>query len=207
MIRLTNVGLNIMRNEKKDFFVSEMQIERTDRIFYKKLRKFCITNLSWQKDTYYRFGYETFGIVLYGFCKWLIEDLKKQGISQILFFSRDGYIMKEAFERMPNHERFDAQYIYVSRRSLRVPLLWEKDRASIDEICPTRYISLADLLVSLGLEPIEYAKLAEKYHYTLQTVVKDSDIEKNELLINFLDEIWGDVTGPCSISLGKCLNP
>ena len=183
-----------MKNKNRNFFVSATQIKRTDRFFYKGFRKFCVTNLSWQNDIYYRFGYEAFGIILCGFCKWLIEDLKKQGISQILFFSRDGYIMKEAFERMPDHEMFDAKYIYVSRRSLRVPLLWEKDRASIAEICPTRYISLEDLLVSLGLEPMEYVKLAEKYHYTLQTVVKDSDIEKNEILIKFLDEIWGDIT-------------
>lgn len=177
----------------KSFLVSESWIKREDREFYRSFIKLCQRQLRQCDDLYYTFGYETFGTVLYGFCKWLIHDLKKEGIKKILFFSRDGYIMKRAFELVPGHEDFVADYIYVSRRSLRVPLLWKYDRASINELQPTAYISMEDLLVSLGLEPGTYAEHLEKCGLYLNSVIKDTDIECDERVVCFLQSIWPDV--------------
>ncbi len=183
-----------MGHEKKDFFVNNWEIKKEDRDFYDRFKRFCICQLSGINDIYYRFGYETFGIILYGFCRWMLEDLKKREIKQILFFSRDGYIMKKAFEKMPESRDFDINYIYVSRRSLRVPLLWRSSHATLEAICPTRYISIEDLLVSLGIEPVEYKDVINKYGFAFTTVVKDSEIEKNPFLSGLLDEIWKKVT-------------
>lgn len=184
---------SVDKSDRKSFLVNESKIEREDREFYRRFTELCQKNLKQRSDPYYIFGYETFGIVLYGFCKWLIQDLKKEGIESILFFSRDGYIMKRAFELVPGHEDFAADYIHVSRRCLRVPLLWQYDRAYINELQPTTYISMEDLLVSLGLEPDAYAERLEKSGLHLNTVIKDTDIERNDKVVRFLQDIWPDV--------------
>ena len=181
------------KSDRKSFLVSESKIKREDRVFYRSFTELCKGQLKQCNDPYYIFGYETFGIILYGFCKWLIQDLKKEGIENILFFSRDGYIMKRAFELVPGHEDFIDDYIHVSRRSLRVPLLWKHDRASVSELQPTAYISMEDLLVSLGLEPDTYAERLEKNGLHLSTVIKDTDIECNDKVACFLQDIWSDV--------------
>lgn len=180
-------------SDRKSYLVNESGIEREDREFYRYFTKLCQEHLKRCDDPYYVFGYETFGIILYGFCKWLIRDLKKEGINNILFFSRDGYIMKRAFELVPGHEDFVADYIHVSRRSLRVPLLWKYDRASINELQPTTYISMEDLLISMGLEPTEYIERLEECCFDLNTIIKDTDIENNDKVVFFLNNIWPNV--------------
>ena len=178
---------------RKSFLIGETKIKREDREFYQGFTELCERQLKQCDDLYYMFGYETFGTILYGFCKWLIRDLKNENIENILFFSRDGYIMKRAFELVPGHEDFTADYIHVSRRSLRVPLLWKYDRASVSELQPTAYISMEDLLVSVGLEPDTYAERLEKSGLHLNAVIKDTDIECNDKVVCFLQDIWPDV--------------
>lgn len=181
------------KSDRKSFLVNETKIKQEDREFYRSFIELCQRQLKQCDDPYYVFGYETFGTILYGFCKWLIQDLKKEGIKRILFFSRDGYIMKRAFELVSGHEDFVIDYIHVSRRSLRVPLLWQYDRAYINELQPTTYISMEDLLISLGLEPVEYVDRLKECDFNLNTIIKDTDIECNDKVICFLQDIWPDV--------------
>ena len=54
--------------KKKDFFISPRKIDAADRKFYCQFRDFCREKLQENEDPYFRFGYETFGIILYGFC-------------------------------------------------------------------------------------------------------------------------------------------
>lgn len=182
-----------MKESRLQYFLKHPKISREDQKFYKALEDLCNKNEHTKENAYYRFGYETFGIILYGFCKWLIADLKKQKICHILFFSRDGYIIKKAFEKMQESKEFNSDYIYVSRRSLRVPLLQKYESPCLKAICPTKYISIEDLLVSLGLAPQCYRELVDKYGFTFRTVVKDVEIEKSVPLKGLLNEIWEDV--------------
>lgn len=73
-------------------------------------------------DNYYRNeGYRAFGPLLMGFSQWLHENIARQGYDQILFLSRDGYIMQKAYKSLYVNE--ESQYAYFSRRSLTVPQL------------------------------------------------------------------------------------
>lgn len=177
----------------RNFFTNSIRVQKEDREMYKYLKRFSREHIK-DADDYYVFGYETFGIILYGFCRWMMADLEKKGISQILFFSRDGYIIKKAFESIPGHEKFNTKYMYASRRSLRVPLLWKENRATVKGTCPTKYISLGDYLNSLGLDPLKYSELVRKYDFSLQTVIEESDIETDEKLVLLLEKIWKDVS-------------
>lgn len=169
------------------------KVPKEGRAFYNRFKQLCARKDDVKDSEYYRFGYETFGIILYGFCKWLIEDLKKRKISRVLFCSRDGYIIKEAFSTIPGNVDFDTDYIYVSRRSLRVPLLHLNTENKSKAIFATRYISIFDLLDSIGLNPNNYKEIVERNQLTLQTVIQDKAIDQDKRVINLFDELWEDV--------------
>ena len=50
----------------------------------------------------------------------------KEHIDKVYFFSRDGYLMKQAFDLLyKENTDIKTYYLEVSRRSLRVPILWK----------------------------------------------------------------------------------
>lgn len=71
----------------------------------------------------HRLGFECFGPLLFGFSMWLKKELYNNGISDAYFLSRDGYILKKAFDIVNEDEKIHSHYFYTSRRSLRVPAL------------------------------------------------------------------------------------
>ncbi len=143
-------------------------------------------------DTYYQFGYEVFGVVLYGFCRWLFEELEKSKVKKVLFFSRDGHIMKEAFDLFPKSQEFEDEYVYVSRRSLRVPQLWIENKSRKDLIIPTRYISLEDLFSSIGINIDDYENTVRKSGLDKHQIIHAEDLD-NAKISNLIDNIWTDV--------------
>ena len=62
------------------------------------------------RSEYYSFGFTRFGPFLYGFVRWLNKELLKKGYDRIFFFSRDGYMMKKAFEII-NDGSVAAEYV------------------------------------------------------------------------------------------------
>ena len=74
---------------------------------------------------YYNFGYHKLGPLLLGFSHWLNNKVREEGIEKIYFFSRDGFIMKQSFDLLFRNENIKTFYLEVSRRSLRVPILWK----------------------------------------------------------------------------------
>ena len=78
-------------------------------------------------DFYYRFGYENLGVLLLGFCKWLNKSLKEEGIEQVLFVARDGYIIKKAYDALDLNQSIPSYYFEMSRRSIRVPSSYSSD--------------------------------------------------------------------------------
>lgn len=66
-------------------------------------------------------GYNCFGPMLYGFVNWLDNHFKNENYDKIIFLSRDGWIMKQAFEiASANHPYDNTEYFYASRRALQV---------------------------------------------------------------------------------------
>lgn len=74
-----------IKNIKKENIEQYKEIEKN--IAYK-------INDSWSRC--FELGYETFGILLYGLCNWIHNDIKKNKIDKIFFLSRDGYIIKKS---------------------------------------------------------------------------------------------------------------
>ena len=73
-----------------------------------ELLKTCVNS-----SDYYKFGAEYFGPFLYGFTHWLYSSVNQKKYSKIFFLSRDGYIMKQAFDIF-NTNHIECEYVYFS---------------------------------------------------------------------------------------------
>lgn len=129
-------------------------------------------------DPYYGFGYEKFGPFLWGYVKWLHLNFKKENIKKVFFFSRDGYIMKKAYDLL-YHDDIKDKYLEVSRRSLRVPILWLNPSFEnyINMISPSKLVTIQSIFDGAGLDINNYKKLLAKYNFT-----EKSNFDRNEIL-------------------------
>lgn len=106
------------------------------------------------QNFYYRFGYEQFGVLLWGFTKWMMKDLRANGIEQTVFLARDGYVLKQAYDLMGFATEIPSRYMEMSRRSIRTassfsqPQTYEKALSLM--IMPSR-ISVRQMFDCWGL--------------------------------------------------------
>lgn len=80
------------------------------------------------KDSYWHdFGYMYGGPLLLGFVSWLGRKAEADGIEELLFIGRDGYVLKPIFERLGF--RIPAKYIFAPRHMCAVMAM----RAVLDD--------------------------------------------------------------------------
>lgn len=103
-------------------------------------------------------GYNIIGPLCYGFAAWLAVQARCAGIEHIYFLSRDGWLLKKAFDLLPEESRagLTSHYLYSSRRAV-----WF---ASLDENTPEKefyeilsgaapYLPVHAFLTRIFLEP------------------------------------------------------
>ena len=158
------------------------------------LNCFINNHVNLSKSIYYQIGFSSFGPVLYGFVRWLHNQLEKNRIEKVFFFSRDGYLMKTAYENIYGKSEF-IKYIYVSRRSLSVPLLWKHSEWSqfYKYITMTRYFSVESFLDRLGLEPEKYVQRLSGVGLNLRDVFTEKTFLSDARLQEFYAMIHEDV--------------
>ncbi len=164
--------------------------DKLDILDYNILNSFINNRIDPESDIYYRIGYETLGPLLYGYTKWLINSLKKNNIEKIFFLSREGNLLKKAFDLMNDDENIKSNYLYVSRRSVRVSLL--KNVSSLEETKKVlrlkRDTNLKEFFELLGLDYNNYENLLKEFNYSVtDDISKISDFNK------FFDKILNDV--------------
>ena len=125
-----------------------------------------------ERDYFALFGYEKFGPFLYGYVSWLLGELKLKKIKKVYFFSRDGLIMKKAFDII-NDSDIKSYYLEVSRRSLRIPTLWiDLNFENIVRVLPkTTYISIYDFFSTLGLDIDKYRNMLKENNVDLNYII------------------------------------
>ena len=73
-------------------------------------------------------GYYAFGMHLFGLAKWLLDDTSQSGYDTIHFVARDGYFVKEAYDRISKHYPHapKSNYLHLSRKSLLPAVAYEE---------------------------------------------------------------------------------
>lgn len=142
-------------------------------------------------DDYKKFGYECFGPFLWGYVNWIYKSLKEKDIKKVYFFSRDGLIMKEAFDICFSNSEIDSHYLEVSRRSLRVPILWMDCRFEtvLNMISPSKLIPLNTVFDGVGLNMDDYIELIAANGMQVSEVFDRSDIASNDKLLNLYEQL------------------
>ncbi|MGN1155068.1 MAG: HAD family hydrolase, partial [Agathobacter sp.] len=138
----------------------------------------------------YEYGYVYGGIFVIGYCNFIHEYCRKNKIDKILFLSRDGDVLMQAYERLFPEDCERIAYAYWSRRAA-TKLMAGSDR--YDYFRRFLYhkvnqnISLEKILTSMELENL-LPKLAEKINIT--TVLTDKNVDDVK---KFLMDHWEDV--------------
>lgn len=139
----------------------------------------------------YNYGYMAIGPLVVGFTQWLHRRVKKLGINKLYFLSRDGWILKQAFDTFYPQDKsgLTTEYLYSSRRAAMVSSIRTVD--DIIEVASQNFNArkLSDFLSArfgLNIEDIEQSKL-EKYHYKSDSIV--SPYFEYGKLISFLKDI------------------
>lgn len=145
-------------------------------------------------NEYYKFGYDNLGPLLYGFSCWLQQEFDQHDISKVFFFSRDGLIMKKAFEIIyPN--RFNTSYLEVSRRSLRIPALSKNYTVEdlLTMISPSNMISLSSIFDIVGLDINLYSSLLKKIGLNKNDQISKKSFLHDQRIISLIEQTRNDV--------------
>ncbi len=149
-----------------------------------------------ENDFYYRFGYENFGVLLWGFCKWLLDRMTKEGIEQALFIARDGYIIKEVYDMMGCSKIIPSYYFEMSRRSSIVATSLSQDLSYEEMLCkislPAR-LNINQLFDAWGLEIEAYEHIIKECKIDRNKIYWLSFLEKEEELHTLYDIIKDDI--------------
>ncbi len=148
-----------------------------------------------ENNEYYKFGYDNLGPLLYGFSLWLQQQLKERNISKVYFFSRDGLIMKKAFEIIDQNQT-NTFYLEVSRRSLRVPTLsvtfTPEDLLTM--IGPSNMISLSSIFDIVGLDINYYTDLLKEIGLNEKDEISRKTFLQNPKILTLIQQIRDDIS-------------
>lgn len=96
-----------------------------EKLSYSIVTSFINNNIQNYSDEYSKFGYTVVGPILFGYLKWLNNELKNNDINKIFFLAREGQLLNKGFDILyPNTDIFH-KFIYVSRRATAVPRLYK----------------------------------------------------------------------------------
>lgn len=108
--------------------------------------------LQWDgADIYARFGYNVLGPWMLGYILWLGRQFELFNIKQAFFLSREGYFIMKCFIRYYGCSRIKTNYLYVSRKSLLMPVLDNADIfCQLLDFRPVGVKNAYEYLLSLG---------------------------------------------------------
>lgn len=163
-----------------------------------------------QKNKYHEFGYTYIGIVIYSFCAWINELVKKEGFDQVLFCARDMKIVHQIYSEFFNAQ--NNEYINISRiiaykldfEHNISGMIWYIKKNIIDsgEKCISEilsdveldmlvsYLSVYNIDANMKAKEVDFSFI-EKMIYEHKSDVIEKFSEEKELLINYYKDIIG----------------
>jgi FMN phosphatase YigB (HAD superfamily) len=146
------------------------------------------------QPTPFNIGYSVIGPLLLGFCQWLGESARRDGIDRLYFLSREGQLLKSVYDLWHKGlaEAPPSEYLILSRRAVSVPAL--KNLEDILQIARTTYFknTLGNFLFErygLQLAPERWKKLNAQlqWHKNRELEVHDQNIKQLVPLLKALE--------------------
>lgn len=136
-----------------------------------------IRNYSCSKKECEKIGCQIMGLPLVGFCQWIHErthDVDK------FFLARDGYLIKKAYEILYPEEKNKCHYLYLSRKSLRIPNIYSgiKYEYLVEQFPNLKEYNVKIFCDLINLDEDRQSKYIQMFRNTA-VVKKRSELAKN----------------------------
>lgn len=144
---------------------------------------------------YYEFGYKKFGPLLLGLVHWISAKTDSDELNRLFFLSRDGFIIKKAFDMCYPQRDIKTYYLEVSRKSLRIPILWLDTSFDIiaSMLSTSKLVSVNSLFDGLGLNIEEYQEVLLKCGLNKDMVFESGTLKDNTVLKELYNLLQDDI--------------
>lgn len=154
----------------------------------------------------YEYGCKCGGILMLGFCEWIHAQAEEIHAEKILFFARDGYIMKKIYDMLYPDAR--TEYVYWSRSAAAklCAQIYPQDyfRRFLTQKTG-RHIPLREILAAMDLTELELPfsmdePLTEGNLPAVQTALRERMDEIGRLyapMYDYADQYLGKILGDC----------
>lgn len=141
------------------------------------------------------FGFQYFGPMLYGYVKWLSSEFRNRGYDKVLFFSREGFYIKKAFDLVNGDDSMPEMYFYASRRALQVPAMClDNEFTKIIESMFLPYEFTVNWIIKhWGLDPEKHSSQIKKAGLTLEHKFNKNEAFQDKLLKSLFEELREDI--------------
>lgn len=104
-------------------------------------------------------GREVLGPTLQSFALWLHSEAKRDGIEQLFFLARDGYMMQKAYRAaIPASEQIPNHYMFASRRLFNFAAITRIDERALKLLMGDRVeMPVEQYLLRIGLDALDCA--------------------------------------------------
>lgn len=189
----STLGIHTFQVIYKESVLPSFKANICNKLDFNIVNRFIeIIGMEFQRTEY--LGAKVLGPILAGFSKWLYDNLSKHNITRVYFLSRDGYVMKEAFEKF-NEGKIQTSYIYASRRSWTVPAIWlnPEYKSVLNNISMSPKTSVRSFLTRIGLISEEYISEVEKCGLSLDSTIAKTDLYESHSFRKLYDLVKEDV--------------
>lgn len=131
----------------------------------------------------FKWGYESFGPLLLGFCTWIHEQLRNKKIDKAYFLARDMNLVIKTYQMLYND--CDVMYLEISRRSLRE--LFVRKSGSLKAVFDTmtrKTYTIAELVEILNFQWKDVDGILNKGGYR---ILPDEKIDSNHEFPEWFD--------------------
>lgn len=152
--------------------------KKANQIVSRIVKKYC----NWELQDWDSFiGYNYFGPFLYGYIKWLHENLSQKKYDVILFLSRDGQLMKRAYEEAYGSNNA-AKYFFASRKGLLRASFWINMDYEyiIDSMFIPSRVSLGWILNKWGIDNTSKLECLNKFHLDIDEELDGKELKYNQ---------------------------
>lgn len=115
-------SIRIATNPIRTKFIKTSFYKKND-IWY-EIKNILSGHLIGNESLYYLFGLEVLSPLLIGFSLWLHNEIIKKRTEKVYFLARDGFLLQKAFLEIFQENNLKYEYLYVSRKALRRPVLY-----------------------------------------------------------------------------------
>lgn len=154
----------------------------------------CVRNAVEGLDAVERQGSTILGPLLYGFTSWLVNALQHDKINDVYFMSREGLIMKQAFDLL-NLTNIETHYLFCSRRSFVFPLLWKCKNLKdvLFYISSGNVITLRSFFLMLGIDSEKYVQISVEHGIDMDHKYECNAFIVNEAICEIFEKVKSDI--------------